>query len=1674
MRRPMKHWTTFLLSLCTLQLTAQMWNGQDTLYGNEWINYDQNYFKIKVAEDGIYRLGYEQLQDAGFPLDQVEGRQFQLFHLGREVPIYPSDNSTLSPGGFLEFYGSKNRSELDQFLYTAPEADLLNPEYSLFTDSSAYFLTWTTEGAPPLRYVNNSNDLSNLPPRENWYWATDKKIFSGQHHKRYQKYSGANIYYSHFDGDGFANEFQEETQIMLSAPGRVPGGPKANLSVNLISNANAEGHILQIDLNQQLLQQDTFYGTQVRKYEFELATADLEDELLLRVLGLNDVDRYGVASGSIRYPRNFNFNGESLLQLELPAANGERYLEINGLSPEPYVLLEPAGNLRMLLNVTGGTARIKLPAGSGPRYLVLQRLAAMQAPGQPKPLQFENQEESDANYLILSSERLYDDGLGNNWVQAYADYRASADGGNYRTAVIEVKQLFDQFAYGIDFHPLSIRNAFHFLRKQQMKDLEYVFIIGRGQEYQEMRLPQQLQEAIAGRDMLVPSFGYPAGDNLLFTTNETKVSPISNGRLAANDPAEIKIYLDKVKDLERSRQLPQTIADRAWTKHILHLGGGATAGEQTNIRSHLEAMAAEIEQNSFGGTVRAIYKSSADAIQNSVSQEIFEYINEGTAMITFFGHSAPGTFDFNIDNPDNYDNMGKYPLVLSLGCYSGNIFGSSRSISERFCFYEDKAAVVFGASRGLGFVSALATFAKDFYRNIGENYYGQSIGKALRATYLDNNTSAWVGTATLVEQFTLHGDPAIRLHPVEGPDYVIDAASVTFGPDLISSQIDSFNFSFDVVNLGRNEMDTVSLIVSRTFPDGSLRELLKDTVVVDRFRKTRSYRLAVGGSQSIGQNIFHVRIDADDQADEYPNPAAEMNNELMRSNGEPGITKFIIDNTARAVYPPEFALIGNPDISLKASTTNALAPERTYWLEVDTTARFDSPLKVRQTRQQRGGVLNWKPDFNWQDGTVYYWRISPAVSTENPEPVWSASSFTYVADSEPGWRQGHYWQFRENTETDLAFADTSQRVNFGLEYLDMRVRNKLWELEDRPGFHYNNDNPARSVRPWEYLAQGISVSVFEPNNGVGWRNTGRQFNSVDRRNQACFSYDTRTAEGRAALMTFLKEDVPPDHIVFLFTIQATPESDYLAETWAADSLTYGENLFSVLEAEGAQLIRDLDGADPVPYAFIYQKGKGARDEALATGIYEEINVTTILRSFFTQGQLSSKLIGPARSWRQLNWNIPESSLSVNDTTAIHLIGIRTDGSQDTLLRSIAPSQDLQDIDAAEYPYLKLHFTASDAVSRDPAFPDSWTVYYEGVPELAVNPALSNYEFRADTLQQGIDLALTATVENLSMFAADSIDLQFRLIDPQNQETIFRQRKAPLAGGEQLTFEFGQPTDDLQGSYALNTEVNPDRDPAEQHYFNNVLHQNFEVVSDRKNPLLDVTFDGRVLLNGDLVGAQPLIAIRLKDENPYLLLSDTSLISMRLSTPDGRTQEIPANSPEVQFVAAASGSKNELSIDYQPTFTQDGTYRLSVNGRDVSGNFSGAVDYEVEFEVRTRNSISNVLNYPNPFSTSTQFVYTLTGSAPTFFKIQIMTVSGRVVREITQHEIGSLQVGTHRTEFAWDGTDEFGDRLANGVYLYRIVAKDENGKDFESYDDYVGDTGLAGFFERGFGKMVLLR
>ncbi|MBP9873738.1 MAG: hypothetical protein KBC60_06855, partial [Haliscomenobacter sp.] len=401
-----------------------------------------------------------------------------------------------------------------------------------------------------------------------------------------------------------------------------------------------------------------------------------------------------------------------------------------------------------------------------------------------------------------------------------------------------------------------------------------------------------------------------------------------------------------------------------------------------------------------------------------------------------------------------------------------------------------------------------------------------------------------------------------------------------------------------------------------------------------------------------------------------------------------------------------------------------------------------------------------------------------------------------------------------------------------------------------------------------------------------------------------------------------------------------------------------------------------------------------------------------------------------------------------------------------LLESLPPGKtDLSAIDASAFPKLKLEYLTTDSLARTPLQPAFWGIAYQPVAELALDPARF-WKAPADTLAQGEPLRFETAISNLGPEALDGITLEYSVLAPGLPRESKKQKLPRIMPDSFAVATLEIPTTALSAPSQVFVEVNPEKDPEEITYDNNQGQFAFDIRKDEIPPVLHVTFDGRTLLHGELVPAQPVIQIRLRDENPYLVLADTGLLEVTLTPPSsGKPQRLSYRS-DLEFEAATAGTRNEAQIWYRPTLTESGRYALEVQGRDASGNKSGALSYRVEFEVDRTKALRELVNYPNPFSTYTRFAYLLSGDeAPARYRIRIYSVSGRIVRELTEADLGPLQIGKHLTHGGWDGTDDFGQPLANGVYLYQFLLEDENA-------EFLKQPGGVG--KNQFHKLVILR
>ena len=468
----------------------------------------------------------------------------------------------------------------------------------------------------------------------------------------------------------------------------------------------------------------------------------------------------------------------------------------------------------------------------------------------------------------------------------------------------------------------------------------------------------------------------------------------------------------------------------------------------------------------------------------------------------------------------------------------------------------------------------------------------------------------------------------------------------------------------------------------------------------------------------------------------------------------------------------------------------------------------------------------------------------------------------------------------------------------------------------------------------------------------------------------------------------------------------------------------------------------------------------------------------------TTGRIVSTQIGPAQQWNNLYTSIVKPNATGQYT--LNVIGITAAGVETTLLPNVPvpgtgalTTQSLATISAKTYPRLRLDLTVSDTAHVVPQL-RQWLVTSRGLPEGIVQrdavPA-STYTASALLAQATTGNGTVSFPVKFKNISTETFSeplttrVQVRKNGVIDGTPILISTPAPLPG-ETATVDVRINLAGKFGDLTIEVVVNPGTQP-EQNYSNNELTlPTFNVSNRNVPPTLDVAVDGRHILNGELVSATPVIVVQLNDEDPILHVRDRNAFTLTLQGP-GQSSPVlvPLGGANIGFsVDSTQGSRARLTFEPGKNGPlPDGKYTLRVQGRDLSNTAAAAQEVQLAFEVVNAATITNVYPYPNPVISKARFVFTVTGhELPRNMKIQIMSLTGRVVREIFMNELGPLHIGNNITDYAWDGTDSYGDRLANGTYLYR-VAYDDSNLSF-SRRDTAGDKA----FKNDWGKLVLMR
>ncbi|TLU90579.1 putative type IX secretion system sortase PorU2 [Dyadobacter sediminis] len=852
---------TFLSSILLFFLFSvnQLFAQESASFANSWISYGKPYVKIGITAKGIYKVPFASLP-AGF--STVQPSNLQLWHRGKQVAILSTDNNEIL------FFGVPNDGSSDSVFYQ-PTSSRLNPYFSMYSDESSYFLTNGETAGLRAEVINKPADTS--IPVQTYFRKTNLNVFKDVYSMTTEDPNAPNLRNSFFEFSASKTGPAIIDGKTAAYPFELSGIKKNELekaTVKLLlhgRSSNSRSIEISVGKNEQslrLVKSLSSAGFGATEYTFELEEGDTDENgkgiFTFKSGSTEDkLKRFSLTYFRISYPASTAIQGKTSY-FDLPAVSepfsrislsgnfaNAKFLDITD-PDKPRIIMGKADNLV-----------ISRTSGKMANMLVTDETSIVN-PAKISNVQFNKQDVNSINYIIVSSENLL------QGANSYAAYRSSVNGGSFKTAVVNIKDIYNQFNYG-EPSPVAIRNFVNFALSSGLKD-KYLLLLGKSVTHNE-RMVRELPDE-------VPTVGYPASDILLvegLAGAPKNVQAIPVGRVSAITNQNVLDYLQKVKDYESNIS-----GEYGWRKEVLHLNGGKSTEEITQLKNELASLEPFVINGSIGGKVTPFAKQQAMAEVESVN--ITSQVNEGVGLITYFGHGSTIRTDLNMgyitDGDRGYNNAGKYPMMYFNGCGVGNIFSArfnpNPNASDRYALSLDwllaknRGSVAIVANSFESFVSPSAKYLQVLYEKMFSDpaTVNLSIGKILTAVANQVLTSDnGVYAIANIHQSILQGDPALKLITVSKPDYSLDVNNsikiYSKSPDKTIGSSDTLKLQIGIFNQGRFlKDDKLPVKITFHFKEGTSSQI--ETIAAFPYQSTLDIVFP-----NKNQNIQRVEVQLD-------------------------------------------------------------------------------------------------------------------------------------------------------------------------------------------------------------------------------------------------------------------------------------------------------------------------------------------------------------------------------------------------------------------------------------------------------------------------------------------------------------------------------------------------------------------------------------------------------------------------------------------------------------------------------------------------------------------------------------------------------------------------------------------------------------------------------------------
>ncbi|CAN2039613.1 Gingipain domain-containing protein [Candidatus Magnetomoraceae bacterium gMMP-15] len=688
----------------------------------------QNFqLKIKIKEDGIYRIRHEELVTAGLDIDSIDPASFQIFNYGQEIAIkIVSSGSKFQQVDYIEFFGKKIDNQ--------------------FTGTNVYWLAWGLSSGKHIESIDGT--VTGQSAAQNFF---NEQLHIEENHTLWEKTPGAP------DQDyAFWQKITSPISIDYSLDIPSPVLDQDNILIKVcfqglsISSTNPNNHHTQLLLNNNLIG-NADWGNRIEYIQEAVISSELlndsENKLTISMPAVK-LDSVFINWIEIVYKRYFEAVDDTLVfTIE---ENDRVKIEISKLSQSNVIIYDITDpfNVKQVENILiqpdGENYKVTfedyIPDKKTyyilteskikqPDYIGLRELTKLKNP------------ENQADYIIISPEEFFDS------LKPLIEVRESE---GLNTLSVDIEDIYNEFNYGI-FDPKAIKDFLQYAYENWSEPAPtYVLLTGDANMDYRNYFDKNKENKVPTHLSITSEFGLTPDDNWYVCVQGDDILPdMFIGRIPGNSSEMVEKIVNKIIRYRGSKN---------YANESVLMVADDMASEYQTINNEL------ISDLPESVTVDKVYLSSYTNDENATN-DIISSINQGKFIINYVGHGSITNWagELILESPDIalLQNENKLSFVILMTCLNGFFaHWETYCIAEEFLIAPNKGAVAVFAPSSLGSAWDHRLLDKAIFSNIFEKKK-EIVGAIV--TYSKIEAYSHIISDDIIRMFHFIGDPATSL-----------------------------------------------------------------------------------------------------------------------------------------------------------------------------------------------------------------------------------------------------------------------------------------------------------------------------------------------------------------------------------------------------------------------------------------------------------------------------------------------------------------------------------------------------------------------------------------------------------------------------------------------------------------------------------------------------------------------------------------------------------------------------------------------------------------------------------------------------------------------------------------------------------------------------------------------